>query len=789
MEKNIKFILKQISYREILSILLIIVGIYFAIDCSDVTLKIISVFVAFFGLVSLINIIAQKITYSVKHDRFKIKSATQLKTTVISDVQAKRTTIDNFEVSQSDDNAMLDFIGADEGFVIVNKSANIKQSETITTNETQQKQQKIFAIDFEIKEKDIHKKVNEEPEIIIDINKEEEKSSNIIAEKIVKESENIQVKILEAEDNQEEEKIVDEEATEEKKIIDEEKIEEEKVEQKEIVEEEKEYLEKLEFKNNDILDDDTSEKENIEDVLQNVKLQKEDEEETQKEQSKLEIPRSLIVDDKEFNNPMEEFGFLVSRFLVIIRSVIEANTVAFVWVNYENQSLLFDVYMNSPKVKDKIRKNTKIPFGNDILSQIVQNAKPEILTNINPIAELDLIPYYSENVNTASFIGIPILFENKVVGILCADTDKVEAYEESTVAFLGQFTRLLSTLFSSYTKKFVTQNATKILEAINNLTKIITEKDYSFSNVCAALLELIAEMYECSSVGICIYNEQTKEWQVSNYKSTEEVVDDLFFSTPIVLDRSLVGISIADCRNIFIAQLPDEYTRVNNYEPLIENGSFISIPIKSVTNIYGALFLEARASSILNAVEFEVLEALCNHIGEIYEKINMVRLFNENVSIDRQTGILNNKALKNRIQEELVRNQEVEQKLSLVLISLDKYSAFNDINKKNKIINYLIKEIRKHLKKYEIIGRINEDVIGILNINQDAEQVKHYVEKVRHQIATKFVEINGHKIVLTISAGIVTAVKSDTFESFTTNATIALHKAQERGGNALQIYQ
>lgn len=778
MEKNIKFILKQISYREILSILLIIAGIYFAIDCSDVTLKIISVFIAFFGLVSLINIIAQKVTYSVKHDRFKIKSATQLKTTVISDVQAKRTTIDNFEVSQSDDDAMLDFLGADEGFVIVNKSANIKQSEPTITTETQQKQPKTFAIDFEIKEKDIHKKVIEDPEIIVDTNKEEEKFSNTIAEKIVKESENIQVKILETEDNQEEEKIIEEE-----------KIVEEKVEQKEIVEEEKEDLEKLEFKNNDILDDDTSEKENIEDVLQNVKLQKEDEEETQKEQSKLEIPRSLIVDDKEFNNPMEEFGFLVSRFLVIIRSVIEANTVAFVWVNYENQSLLFDVYMNSPKVKDKIRKNTKIPFGNDILSQIVQNAKPEILTNINPIAELDLIPYYSENVNTASFIGIPILFENEVVGILCADTDKVEAYDQSTVVFLGQFTRLLSTLFSSYTKKLVTQNATKILEAINNLTKIITEKDYSFSNVCAALLELIAEMYECSSVGICIYNEQTKEWQVSNYKSTEEVVDDLFFSTPIVLDRSLVGISIADCRNIFIAQLPDEYTRVNNYEPLIENGSFISIPIKSVTNIYGALFLEARASSILNAVEFEVLEALCNHIGEIYEKINMVRLFNENVSIDRQTGILNNKALKNRIQEELVRNQEVEQKLSLVLISLDKYSAFNDINKKNKIINYLIKEIRKHLKKYEIIGRINEDVIGILNINQDAEQVKHYVEKVRHQIATKFVEINGHKIVLTISAGIVTAVKSDTFESFTTNATIALHKAQERGGNALQIYQ
>ncbi len=775
MEKIFKNVLKQISYREILSVLLISIGIIFAVISEEVTIKIIAICVSFFGAVALANIIAQKIAYSVQHDKFKIKPTTHLKTTVISDTQAKRTTIDNFEVTAEDkDAAVLNFLGADEGFVIVNKSANTvadkKNIPDNNSNHEEIKYQKSYTVDFDLAEKsDAYTgSISEGAGALASLDDVDDitttNNNNSTSEENVKEASigiESQIQIQKTDVNAESTTTTNNNNSNTSTSIS--SVFEEESEKNTTKLSEGELVE-----NTDKLD-----------ATGSTRSQK---------ARKIDISKLIISDENnEFKNPIDEFGYLISRFLVILHSVIEANTIAFVWVNYEKQSLLFDVYMSSQKVQSTVKKNTQIPFGSDILSQIVTSNKPEILTDINPIAEMDLIPYYENPVGTSSFIGIPIIFEKTVVGILCADTDKKDAYDESTAGFIGQFTRLLSTLFASYSQKFNFVNSAKALDMMNKLTSMVSEKDCTFAHVCSAITEIVSQFYECSSVGVCTYNEKKKNWFVCSYKSIYEVEEELF-ETPIDINSSLVGISISECRKISIAQISDEYTRVNDFDPAIDNGSFVSVPIKSVTATYGALFMEARASSILSGIELEVIEAICNLAGELYEKLNLISLFNNNVTIDKNTGILNNKALQSRIKEELSRAKDANTTISLTLISLDKYSTFEDKNKKNKVINYLIAECRNYLKSYEIIGRVNDDVIGIININQDANQVKLYVERIRHQIATKFIEINSEKIVLTISAGIITATTDDTFDTFTTNATIALQNSQKRGNN-IQIFQ
>ena len=799
MEKIIKNILKQISYREILAVLLVFIGIIFIVISEEITIKIIAICISFFGAVALVNIIAQKITYSVQHDKFKIKPAVQLKTTVISDTQAKRTTIDNFEVTtENKETAILDFLGADEGFVIVNKATDpvIEQKDTSNNNpnndesKTELKVQKSYAVDFTIA-----KNISESESPNTNTNTGTNTNNNTtstdidINNKITQE--NIQKKAGDSDSNEEE--FPDAINTSKSEEAPEENIE---IKSTGSVESNDDNTPKNIFENSEKVEElkpgaagDKSEVEdsNEEDVSKNKNIVSEQSHNSAKAK-KIDISKLVVSEDNnDFKNPIEEFGYLVSRFLVIIRSVIEANTIAFVWVNYEKRSLLFDAYMSSQKVQSAVKKNTQIPLGSDILSQIASSAKPEILTEINSIAELDLIPYYEKPIGTSSFIGIPIIFEQTVVGILCADTDKKDAYDQSTAVFLGQFTRLLSTLFASYSNKFSFVNAAKALDMMNKLTNMIADKDCTFSQICSAITELISQTYDCTSVGVCTYNDKNKNWFVCSYKSMEQVEEE-FFETPIELSSSLIGMSISESRKISIAQISDEYTRVNDFDSAIDNGSFVAIPIKSVTDTYGALFMEAKASSILATIELEVVEAVCNLAGELYEKLNLISLFNSNVTIDRTTGILNNKALQTRIKEELARFIDTNSTISMVLISLDKYSSFEDKNKKNKIINYLISECRNYLKSYDIIGRVNDDVIGIININKDANQVKLYVERVRHQIATKFIEINSEKVVLTVSAGIVTAMPGDTFDTFTTNATIALQNAQTRG-NYIQIFQ
>jgi diguanylate cyclase (GGDEF)-like protein len=255
------------------------------------------------------------------------------------------------------------------------------------------------------------------------------------------------------------------------------------------------------------------------------------------------------------------------------------------------------------------------------------------------------------------------------------------------------------------------------------------------------------------------------------------------------LENSLVGMSISNCKVISLSQVPPNYTRVNQFEHKYDDVSFISIPIKSVTDTYGALFIEANDSGLLNStVDFEILKAICNHAGEILEKIQLVTLFNNFVSVETHSGILTESTFKNRISQEVLRSNEAKQVISLALISLDKYASSEDTNKKTKIFDYIISTANQQLKPYEIIGRVKNDVIGIVMLNRDQLQAKLTLERIRQQIATQYIEFFDDKLVVTVSIGIATIRPNDTFETFTSNATVALYQAQKRT-NCVQVFE
>ena len=506
--------------------------------------------------------------------------------------------------------------------------------------------------------------------------------------------------------------------------------------------------------------------------------------------SATDIPINLIVDfskDHKTKTPIEEFAYLISRCLIIIRSVLETKTVSVVWVNNENNTtLLFDSYLSDNSVKDFIINDLKIEIGNDIISQIVQNSKPQILSNINPVAELDLIPYYSKPVGIKSFIGIPIFFEDAIVGVLCADSDVSDVYDLTTATFLGNFSKLVSILFGAYSNYYSAQIAKKTLKLVNRFSELASEKDCNSAQICTLILDLITEFYDFSSLGICIYDDKKQAWFVTSYKSINNNVDENFFKTPILPDTSLIGICISKCQTISLSNVPNEYIRVNKYEPILNNGAFFAIPIKSIVDTYGALFIEGQ-SDILSNVEIDILDAVCNSAGEIFEKIQLTSLFNYYVNVESRTGILTAQAFRKRLNEEVLRSNETNQIISLALIALDKYSTLDTANKKLKIFDNIITIVNNYLKPYDAIGRVNADVLGIIFFNKDANTTKLILERIRQYIATQLIDIGTEELVITISAGIATIKQDDTFDIFTSNATMALHSAQKRS-NCVQVF-
>ena len=502
------------------------------------------------------------------------------------------------------------------------------------------------------------------------------------------------------------------------------------------------------------------------------------------------LPVHHIIDlDVNLETKRDEFFYFIRQFFIIIRSVLDANTLAFVWVNHISKTLDFRLLLSETDTKHALITKQQMPFGNDIISQIVNEKQPQIISKLNtPNVELDYFSYYTKPVGTNSFIGIPVFFDNNVIAVLCADSKKINAFSQEDYSFLGCFTKAISRLVNIFDTTSREENAEQILELISGFNKLVSEKGSNFNEICNSITEYILALYTCTSIGVVSYNDTIRNWAVLSYRTIEDV-DEAFMNENIDLHNSIIGECIVRNQTIPVANIPSEFTRINKYEPSINNGSFVSIPIRSTTDVYGALFIEYKDNpNFATTVDLSILQTICEQAGEMLEKIRLMQLYNKYVATEIKTGILTETTFKTRILEEFNKAADINSKLTFALVSLDKYTTLEDAKKKTIIFNKIIEVIRANIKSYEIIGRVNSDVIGVILFNRNTNQSKPIFEKIRQQLATRYFEIDNEKIAFTISVGLAHTNPKNSFDDFIANVTAALRKAEEHT-NYVQIFE
>ncbi|MER3329320.1 MAG: GAF domain-containing protein, partial [Candidatus Kapaibacterium sp.] len=163
----------------------------------------------------------------------------------------------------------------------------------------------------------------------------------------------------------------------------------------------------------------------------------------------INIPTQGLLEEMPIlkEHPDKEFEFFINRILMAIRSVSNTRTAAYFFYNEHKNEIILNSFATESKTV--INRKSKFIAGNDIVSQIARSMKPEILTDINPAAELDLLPYYNSNSGTNSFIGIPVIYDKNVIGVLTADSKHSDAYDAIMVNFLSHFAKLISGLIRS----------------------------------------------------------------------------------------------------------------------------------------------------------------------------------------------------------------------------------------------------------------------------------------------------------------------------------------------------
>jgi transcriptional regulator with GAF, ATPase, and Fis domain len=295
--------------------------------------------------------------------------------------------------------------------------------------------------------------------------------------------------------------------------------------------------------------------------------------------------------------PRTEFNFLLNKVLSVVKDVLFAHSAAFFWANREKGQMVLEA-----KVSDSscFISSRRFPMGEDLVSKVSETGKPELITEVNPASEADLLPYYQTPESIRSFVGVPVYFSRKSdehaldrpVAVIAVDSKAVDEFGQETLSLLGQCTKLVSALIKSYTDKYDLLLDSELLRSIRRMQERI-RKSFSLPVIVQSLSEETSKLISWDCLSVVLYDERKHRWVTK--KVTNRLLDaSILLEQSIDFPGSLVGQTIKNNTHLLVDDL-ERVTAPRYYEGEGSpgKGSFIAVPISSITKCYGALNVES----------------------------------------------------------------------------------------------------------------------------------------------------------------------------------------------------
>lgn len=506
----------------------------------------------------------------------------------------------------------------------------------------------------------------------------------------------------------------------------------------------------------------------------------------------------VMVDDGEemeaSDEPRKEFDYLLNRVLMVIRSATSARTAAFFWFNKDKQQLVLEAKISD--ASEQLTEERKLPIGKDVVSQIALEGMPQIVSEITPYAELDLLPYYTANAGTVSFVGVPVYFKGSVVGVLCADTMERNAYSDVTVGFFGNFTKLISGLVFSYTSKFELQQNSRTLEAIQQFRSSVAEKEPTIDSVLRSLFDVVIKLMDISTIGACAYDAELRVWTIRNVKSVIPEYAELI-GAPVDLERAIVGECIRNGEPIALSAEENDI-RLTPSEPLLELTQFVALPMRSLLHTHGALFVENHQGTITNQ-DVSTLELLADLAGEMIAGIR--EQAREHVSAQAvQQPVVENAVAEPtlsdeeqffvRLREEVARAHDYSTPFTLCYVCIDALVGASKDDAPHVLhafTQWLVQRIHDQLREYDAVAVLSDDTIGVALVANSARETEYWAESLRREVAKTSLEVVGKQWSATVSIGIAQLAAPDTWQVLLENTQTALD-ISSRNKNKVTVY-
>jgi GAF domain-containing protein len=334
------------------------------------------------------------------------------------------------------------------------------------------------------------------------------------------------------------------------------------------------------------------------------------------------------------------------------------------------------------------------PLGEGLTSKVIRSRKPLLLNNIEDQIKHGAIIQSDED-KTESYMGVPILFSEKVLGVVSIQSYTKNVYDENNL-------RLLSTLSASMgialqnaklfdeTNKLLEESKQQAIElAIINSVGEGLAKQLDFQSIVDLVGDKIREVFNAQVVSISTYDEYK---DAIHHRYVVEKDERFYFDEPLQIDP--------DRKEIITTKLPlifgSSQEIIDHSGEQVLDGempeSFMGVPIIHNQKATGVITVQdLDRKNLYSEKDGKLLLTLASNMGVALEN---ARLFEETKRLLNETQQRNVElAILNTIQEGLVMEMDFNSIITLVGDKFREALGFQDLgiriyDRENNILHF-----------------------------------------------------------------------------------------------------
>lgn len=398
----------------------------------------------------------------------------------------------------------------------------------------------------------------------------------------------------------------------------------------------------------------------------------------------------------------------------------------------------------------------------------------------------DIFPLTTARVATCQ----PLVGDGELHGVVLLLEKEFEREESYLIELLaGRASARLSRLRREEEFSRKTMTSSRLLSMISTLALTDGQEMHDL------VLKMASELVNASCGSLMLLDH---EQELLHIKSAIGMNPHLLKVMSIKVGTGIAGKVAASGNPLLVNDIEKDERVASPNRPRFKTKSFVSMPLVHRGRIWGVLNLsDKKNNGIFTDADLDLLSPFVNHISAIVQrsrdeqKVEML----ERLSItDPLTELYNRRFLERRMEEEINRSKRSGINLTVMLIDLDYFKAYNDICGHiagDRALKKAAKVLRASVREMDVVTRYGGEEFCVLLPGTSKRESVFVAERIRHDIEAEMFQGEEHLPLgrLTTSIGISSFPEDGANSTAVIHAAdIALYEAKSNGRNRIVIF-